>query len=378
MKIPASAFRNVLSARGLDLATLAARSGVSRIALHRALEQQGELDDDAIEAIADELAVPVAALFARESLPLFPAVDFRTASPRIGEFAKGTLKAINFVEGLSTTFADLDLDVSLDPTVEEFKTNTYSQQEAIELAADWRKKWGITDQEQLEWQDANKLYASLRAFIEGLGVLVIHRQFKTDEASGIYVHVADGPHTIVINTTNSSKARKLFTLAHEFGHVLLRAQGASNPSVLRNKIERFCNRFAACLLAPKRLIKRALERFGYVPRPDDSFIRLFARKIGISQEATYLRLVETGYLEKSDYQKWKAKFANTNHVPTGDQGESGGGGTPDPLRDKRTQYGAALLGLLERARISGALDEIDIYRLCGLKPKYQNQLFAGA
>lgn len=378
MKIPAAAFRNVLSARGLDLATLAARSGVSRATLRRALEEQGDLEDQHIEAIADELAVPVAALFARESLPLFPVVDFRTPTPKIGEFAKGTLKAINFVEGLSTTFADLDLDVSLDQSVEEFRTTTYSQQEAIDLAAEWRKKWGITDEEQLEWQDANKLYISLRAFIESLGVLVIHRQFKTDEAAGIYVHVADGPHTIVINTTNSSKARKLFTLAHEFGHVLLRAEGASNPSVLKNKIERFCNRFAACLLAPKRLIKKALERFGYTPRPDDNFIRLFARKIGISQEATYLRLVENDYLEKSDYQKWKAKFANANHVPTGDQGEVASGGTPDPLRDKRTQYGTALLGLLERARISGALDEIDIYRLSGLKPKYQNQLFSVA
>lgn len=88
--------------------------------------------------------------------------------------------------------------------------------------------------------------------------------------------------------------------------------------------------------------------------------------------------MESDYLEKSDYQKWKAKFANANHVPTGDQSETSSGGTPDPLRDKRTQYGTALLSLLERARMSGALDEIDVYRLCGLKPKYQNQLFAVA
>lgn len=375
MKIPAAAFQNVLSARGLDTATLASRAGVSLAALQRALKDDGELDDEDIQSIADELAVPVQALFARQNLPLFPAVDFRSASPGVGEFAKGTLQAINFVERLSTTFGALGLDVSLDPSVKEFKTSTYSPKEAINLAAEWREKWGIKDSEQLDWQDANKLYASLRGFIEGLGVLVLHRQFKTDEAAGIYVHVDDGPHTIVINTTGSSKARKLFTLAHEFGHVLLRAEGASNPSVLKNRIEKFCNRFAACLLAPKRLIKKALERFGHTPRADDDWIRLFAKKIGLSQEATFLRLVETDYLARTSYEQWKAKFNNTNHVPTGDQGDGTSGGNPNPIRDKQTQYGSALLSLLARARSSGALDEIDIYRLCGLKPKYQDQLF---
>jgi len=378
VKIPAVAFQNVLSARGLDVATLAKRTGVPRSVLNRTLEDKGDLDEDQIKSISDELAVPIQALFARQQLSLFPAVDFRSTNPGVGEFEKGTLQAINFVERLSSTIAALDMDVELDAGVEQFETTTYSQQEAVILAAKWRKKWGITDNEQLEWQNANKLYTSLRGFIEGLGVLVLHRQFKTREASGLYLHMDDGPHTIVINTTGSSKARKLFTLAHEFGHLLLRAEGASNPSVLKNRIEKFCNRFAACLLAPQRVIKLALERFGYTPRPDDSFIRLFAGKLGISQEATYLRLVELKFLEAADFAKWKSKFANNGFVPTGDLSDGGGGGTADPLRDKQTQFGSTLLGLLAQARRSGKLDEIDIFRLCGLKPKYQDQLFEAA
>lgn len=378
MKIPAAALENVLSARGLDLATLASRAGVSLIALQRAAQSQGELDDDDVRAIADELAVPIHALFAREALPLFPAVDFRTAKPGVGEFEKGTLQAIGFVERLSSTFAELKLDVKLDPAVKQYQTSTFTQNEAVKLAAEWRDKWGVKDSEQLDWQDANKMYTSLRTFIESLGIIVMHRQFKTDEAAGIYIHIDDGPHTIVINTTGSGKARKLFTLAHEFGHVLLRAEGASNPSVLKNKIERFCNRFAACLLAPKRLIVKALARFGYTPIADDDWIRLFAKKLGLSQEATYLRMVETGYLSRESYVRWKSKFNNVNRVPSGDQGDGVGGGTANPLRDKQTQYGAALLGLLRRARTTGQLDEIDIYRLCGLKPHYQDQLFGAA
>ena len=378
MKISAGALSNVLRARGLDLATLSSRSGVSVSKLEQAFEGGIDFSDDEISSIADELAVPLQALFTEKQLSLFPSVDFRTAAPRIGEFEKGTLQAINYVERLSGTLSALDLDVGLDGSVKQFATLRYTTEEAEALASTWRKRWGITDEQQLEWQDANKLYVSLRAFIESLGVLVLHRQFKNDEAAGFYVHIDDGPHTIVINTTNSSKARKLFTLAHEFGHLLLRKEGVSNPSILRNRIERFCNRFAACLLAPKRLVEAALHRFRYTPIPDDDFIRLFAKKLGVSQEATYVRLVQTGHLERADYKKWKAKFGNRNYVPSGDQGEKSSGGTPDPLRDKRTQYGARLLGLLERARNLGQLDEIDIYRLSGLKPVYQDQLFGAA
>lgn len=372
MKIPAAALRNVLSARGLSAATLAKRAGVPSASVRHALEADADLEDEYIESIADQLAVPVQALFAREALPLFPPVDFRTASPGLGEFSQGTLKAISFVEKISSTLASLGADLQLDSSLRRISVN-YTDKEAVELARAWRTRWGITDSEQMEWQDANKLYVSLRSYVESLGVLVIHRSFDTDEAAGVYAHIDAGPHVILINTTKSSKARKLFTLAHEFCHVLLRAEGASNPSIISNKVERFCNRFAACLLAPKRLIETALRTFGYTPSADESFIRLFAKRLGISQECLFLRLVEIGYLDQTQYAMWKAKFSG--RTPAGDTGD-GGGGRSDPLQTKRTTYGATLLGLLERAKLRGQLDEIDIYRLCGLKPKYQDQLFA--
>lgn len=371
MQIPQRSFQNVLLARGLDVITLAERSGVPTAKLKAISLGEGDLDDNEVSAVADELAVPVQALFSKLDLPLFPAVDFRTAEPSIGEFSKGTLKAISFVESLSSTLASLELDTEIDASVKAISVQ-YTKKEAVELAKQWRKNWGINDSDQLEWQDANKMYGSLRGFIESLGVLVLHRQFQSDEAAGLYLHVESGPHTIVINTTHSSKARKLFTLAHEFCHVLLRAEGASNPSILRNKVERFCNRFAACLLAPRKLIAKALLRFNSTPSTDADFIRLFAKKLGISQEALFLRLVELGHLDQSDYRQWKAKFSGT--IPPGDMGD-GGGGQSDPLQTKRTIYGSALLSILDKARRLGQLDEIDIYRLCGLKPKYQNQLF---
>lgn len=358
------------------MATLARRARVPRSSLEGALSGDAELDDDQIMSIADELAVPVQALFVKAQPPFSPSLDFRSATPATAKFSKGVLEAIAFVERISSTISALSLNVALDSSLTAVAPKM-TDAEAISLADKWRLRWGMTNTDQLNFHDANKLYASLRSFIEGLGILVVHRSFDTDQAAGIYAHIQDGPHTIVINSSKSSKARKLFTLAHEFCHVLLRAEGASNPSVLKNDVEKFCNKFAAYLLAPDSLIDATLARYGYTPSSDNRIIRLIAEKMGISQEATVLRLVETKKLAVADYTAWRSQFNGV--TPPADLGEgSGGGGSSDPLQTKRTLYGTRLLSLLEQAYRQGQLDELDIYRLCGLKPKYQQQLFEAA
>ncbi len=375
MKLSKIALQGVISARGLPLTTLATRAGVAANDLRRAVEIDGELDDEEVAAIAAQLAVPVEAFFGNAVPPLLEAIDFRTATPHISKFQKGTLDAIAYVERISGALASLELGNELDPSLAPVTTK-YSDDEAIDLAKRWRKRWGLSLEDQLEAANANAVYVSLRGFIESLGVLVLHRSFGTDEAAGIYAHVPDGPHTIVINTTKSSKARKLFTLAHEFCHVLLRAEGTSNPSILKNKVEKFCNKFAAYLLAPDRLITDAIRRFKYPPTTAHDVIRRFAKRLGISQEALVRRLVEIGYVSSADYATWRSKFNGV--VPPGDTTDGEGGGKSDPLQTKRTTYGTRLISLLGQARERGLLDDLDIYRLCGLKRKYQDELFEAA
>lgn len=360
------------------MGTLAARTGITKDTVEQALRADIELPDYQIEALASELAVPIPKLFAQSALNLIPSVDFRTATPGIGEFEPGTLKAIAFVENLSSVLTAIDQVPALSPDVLNNRPEELTKTEANRMAQFWRAKWGISDEEQIEWRDANKLYQSLRSFIESQGIVVLHQSFKTIESAGMYLHPDAGPHVIVINTYQSSKARKVFTLGHEFAHVLLGKTGTSNPSVLRNRVEKFCNWFSARLLAPKRLIKAVIERYNANPNASDDFIRLFAQKLGISQEATFLRLVETGFLERSAYRSWKRKFANRFHIPTGDLGISQGGGRSDPVQNKITQFGTTLLGALRRAKDLGSLDEFEIQEISGLKPRFQNALFGEA
>jgi Zn-dependent peptidase ImmA (M78 family) len=349
---------------------------VSSQAIQSAIRNEPALAEEDIEAIADELAVPAEVLFDEEPAGLFATIDFRRAVPSAHQMKKGTLKAVAYVEQLSSSLASVGLDFSLDKTLNPVRANL-TDDVAIGLANKWRESWGLTIEEQLEWRDPNRIYKSFRAFLEGLGIFVIHRSFGSIEASGLYIQTEGGPHTIIINTTGSSKARKLFTLAHEFCHILLRKEGISNPSIVRNDVERFCNKFAAYLLAPTRLIYACLERFGYQPAPTSRFARLFAEKIGISQEAGMLRLVEERLLTRGEFSEWRRTVGG--FIPPGDTSDGrGGGGNTDPIQSKLTSYGTSLIRSLAQAARKGLLDEIDIYRISGLKPKYQPQVFEAA
>lgn len=351
---------------------LAARADVPLVELTDAIERKSKLTDEQLLRIAEELAVPVRALFASNPLPLSIVPDFRRATPRPGLYHKGTLKALGFVEKISNTLSELPLDVGRPADIDQFD-GALTGKNAKALAKVWRDKWGISDQQQLDWKSSHALYNSLRDFIEGLGIFVVHRTFGTDEVAGVYTRVGEGPDVIVVNTTASSKARKLFTLAHEFCHVLLGKTGASNPSILNNKIERFCNKFAAYLLAPDRIILEASKLFNYSGGLERDALRLFAAKLGISQHATALRLVEMKMATDGEYAAWRSLFKGI--TPPGDTTDGQGGGSNDVIRNKKTQYGNSLVRALAVAVKADFLDEIDVYRLAGIKPKYQQALF---
>lgn len=359
----------------MNLADLAKRTEIDQSRLQAAVNNDFDLADDQVDRIADELGVPVIALFSQSEISLSNVPDFRRSTPSHSLLESSVIKAIGFVEKISLSLASLGLDLSSSDELSKY-TGPITTKAARKLAQEWRTRWGVSDEQQLEWGSSKEVYSSLRSYIEGLGVFVMHYSFGTDVVAGLYAKVDGGPHTIVINSSSSSKARKLFTLAHEFCHVLLRADGVSNPSVLKNKTEVFCNQFAAFLLAPDSLISKAIARYRYRISIDNDIIRLLAKNMGISQQACVLRLVDTGRLEPDAYGRWMSQFSGV--IPYGDlKDQGGGGGNSDPIKSKRTQYGQSLLSKLRSARNRGLLDAIEIYRLAGIKPKYQHELLGG-
>lgn len=110
---------------------------------------------------------------------------------------------------------------------------------------------------------------------------------------------------IVVNSTENSRQRKRFTMAHELGHlvlhhsspvsvseesgVLLRDINSSKGEDLK-EIE--ANYFAACLLMPSNKVSSYLSEVSHL---SEDFITDMAKKFDVSVMAMTIRLTNLGY-----------------------------------------------------------------------------------
>jgi hypothetical protein len=103
---------------------------------------------------------------------------------------------------------------------------------------------------------------------------------------------------IVVNSNDNAPAR-IFTLFHEFAHLMLRESATCVLRTTRGmgsqRIERWCNSFAAAFLMPELELRRAIDdRFADL-RPSEWELRhveRLAREFRVSRIAMALRLKE--------------------------------------------------------------------------------------
>jgi Zn-dependent peptidase ImmA (M78 family) len=103
---------------------------------------------------------------------------------------------------------------------------------------------------------------------------------------------------------------KIFSLAHEFAHILLRQPGICNnyksfaQSKTASAIEVFCNQFAASFLVPRRqlLAHRLIEGKSVVPEDEiDSVTEKLALDFKVSRVVIARRLLSADLISSSLY-----------------------------------------------------------------------------
>lgn len=204
-----------------------------------------------LEALADAFKRPVASFFLpgppRE--PDLPA-DFRIApTQKPGAFSFETRLAIRRARRLQRIFRELAAELGEREQLRRLDISRSDSPE--EAAAKARRTLGIEIAEQAKWRKLAVALRAWRARIESLGVVVFQFPMPPDEASGF--SLSDGSPVIVLNKKDS-EARRIFTLAHEWAHLLLGEPGLCNVEEGRasrdESVEVYCNAFAAALIVP--------------------------------------------------------------------------------------------------------------------------------
>ena len=117
---------------------------------------------------------------------------------------------------------------------------------------------------------------------------------------------------LLVNSRDTRGAR-VFTLLHEFAHVLLGAGGVSNlrvpgrPQSEEHKIEVFCNSVAAEVLVPQRAFLADFERLA--EEDLDSAIRWMSRRYSVSREVIARKLLDVNLITQTQYEERRGQYA---------------------------------------------------------------------
>jgi len=213
-----------------------------------------------LKELATVFKRPIAAFLLSEPKPEKPKPnDYRMLPNKTGKFDKKTVLVLREARKLQELCKELSKNVHTETKtqLENFKTSDDFQQ----IALNYRETLGLTKEKQENFKSAYDFFNFLRDKLEDLNIYVFQFSMPLEDARG-FVFVDDSPYVIVVNTKDIIEAR-LFSLMHEFGHILLGETVIDLPDIIlsqENEKEKWCNSFAASFLFPKQLAQSVFDK----------------------------------------------------------------------------------------------------------------------
>ncbi len=189
-----------------------------------------------------------------------------------------------------------------------------------EKAAAWMREWlAVTDTEQSSWRDDRSALSAWRQALEERGILVFILEIGRDEIRGFSAWDDRAP-LIVSNLTGVAPPARIFTLAHELGHLAIRGDAACvepcAEELTNVRVERWCERFGAALLMPSAAVRTlAAGRGVAVGGANLDDVRSVMRRFRVSARAAALRLIDLGYAEPVLYGQVQRTFVPAPRPP---------------------------------------------------------------
>lgn len=350
--------RQAREVRGVSVAALAERVGVTAQAAHR-WEAGGSPRPELIPQIAQTLAVPPTFFFAEP-----PEVDeaaatfFRSRVSATKAARRGATARLQWCGEIVTKLANEWVELP-EVRLPRFTLTDplKASDEEIEIAAEeTRRFFGIGDGP----------IANVVTVLEAHGVVVFKTPLGEGRLDAFSTWSDKGRPYVMLNADKKSAVRSRFDAAHELGHLVLHC-ACVPPNFLDDKdmfeaVERQADRFASAFLLPRRSAGRELAMRA---RSLDAMLMLKPRW-GASLQSLLHRAHDLGHIEDATY-KWMWVLLSRR-----------GWRTSEPYDDMLAPEWPALLRevftTLRRAGIRPEHEMVipkpDIERLCGLPPGF--------
>ena len=232
--------------------------------------------------------------------------DYRFLPTKTDIFDRKTVLAIRRSRGLQSIGRELSLNIR-DETSTKLKMAMLTDNPEI-IAAEYRELFTLNLDKQRQFKDAYKMFGFLRDVLEDLNVLVFQFPMPVEDARG-FALADEIPNIIVINSRDSIEAR-LFTMMHEFGHIILGETVIDLPEeslLIRNNIEMWCNEFSSSFLLPEKI---ANELFNEYMRSltDTATLNSLSKKYKVSKALLLVKMVNLSYITKQDFNSVLARY----------------------------------------------------------------------
>lgn len=218
-----------------------------------------------------------------------PGIDRNTLNSMERRYLR---EAARLQRTLSWLIQELELEA---PKIPKISVGVNPETQSTEL----RKVIEISEQKQVAWRNSTEALNSWRFAFERLGVFVFLIPLGRESARGFSLWDDRAP-IIAVNTWWNTEAR-IFTLFHEYAHLLTRTSSACFGTTGRilsgadDATERWCESFSAAFLLPWSDLQRFLQvQHGWKPGvtiADLDIVRSVSRYFKVSLRASALRLI---------------------------------------------------------------------------------------
>lgn len=295
-------------ASGFTLETIARKARVSKETILKAEAGRGFLSIRQLRDVARAYKRPVAVFYLQKPPRDFTFPDFRMVPGSEHPVPSPNLR-IAIREMSEKRRNAVDISNVSDPPPGYGFVGMFDARADPEMAAKQVRDLLKHDPRELkECTDACKAFTYWRGLIERVGVLVFQFSgIEPRECRG-FVHAEPPFPVIAINQGDAINAR-VFTLIHEFCHVILGTTGICDPfsrdDADLSAQERFCQRVAAATLMGREEVMADIRR-----EPSPVSIKTVTKVSGsykVSAEAFLIRLHELGMIDAAFLARGKDK-----------------------------------------------------------------------
>ena len=234
--------------------------------------------------------------------------DYRFLPNKTNVFDRKTMLAIRRTRSLQNLSKELSLNINY-ATKTEIKSAKLTNNPEL-IASEYRKILDLDIEKQRKFRDAYKMMGHLRDVLEDLNILVFQFSMPIEDARG-FALADEAPNIIVINSKDSIEAR-LFTLMHEFGHIILGETVIDLPEEslqARNNIEAWCNAFSSAFLLPKEVSVDLFNKNKYKLTDTDT-LNALSKKYKVSKAVLLVKMVNLNYISRQEFESVLARYAS--------------------------------------------------------------------